>query len=87
MGVGQDPEMKPLSNFVSLHPYFKVHPRKLEMFKAGFPALVEPPSPAKAGLRHAQPSREATAWQAGRREESLRDPFHNKQPARRLYPS
>ena len=33
--------MKPLSNFVSLHPYFKVHPGKLEMFKAGFPAFVE----------------------------------------------
>jgi quinol monooxygenase YgiN len=33
--------MKPLSNFVSLHPYFKVHPGKLEAFKAGFPAFVE----------------------------------------------
>jgi quinol monooxygenase YgiN len=30
-----------LSNFVSLHPYFKVHPGKLEQFKAGFPAFVE----------------------------------------------
>jgi quinol monooxygenase YgiN len=33
--------MKPLSNFVTLHPYFKVHPGKLEAFKAGFPAFVE----------------------------------------------
>jgi hypothetical protein len=30
-----------LSNFVSLHPYFKVHPGKLAAFKAGFPAFVE----------------------------------------------
>ena len=28
--------MNPLSNFVSLHPYFKVHPGKLEAFKAAF---------------------------------------------------
>jgi hypothetical protein len=33
--------MKALSGFVSLHPYFKVHPGKLEMFKAGFSAFVE----------------------------------------------
>ena len=33
--------MKALSNFVSLHPYFKVHPGKLDAFKAGFPAFVE----------------------------------------------
>jgi quinol monooxygenase YgiN len=33
--------MKPLSNFVSLHPYFKVHPGKLDAFKDGFPAFVE----------------------------------------------
>jgi quinol monooxygenase YgiN len=33
--------MKPLSNFVSLHPYFKVHPGKLEQFKASLPAFVE----------------------------------------------
>ena len=32
--------MNPLSNFVSLHPYFKVHPGKLEAFKAAFPAFV-----------------------------------------------
>jgi quinol monooxygenase YgiN len=33
--------MKTLSSFVSLHPYFKVHPGKLEAFKAGFPTFVE----------------------------------------------
>jgi quinol monooxygenase YgiN len=29
------------SNFVSLHPYFKVHPGKLEAVKAGFARFVE----------------------------------------------
>jgi quinol monooxygenase YgiN len=33
--------MSQISNFVSLHPYFKVHPGKLEAFRAGMPALVE----------------------------------------------
>jgi quinol monooxygenase YgiN len=33
--------MSTLSNFVSLHPYFKVHPGKLEVVKAGFPRFVE----------------------------------------------
>jgi len=33
--------MKALSGFVSLHPYFRVHPGKLETFTAGFPAFVE----------------------------------------------
>ncbi len=33
--------MNPLSNFVSFHPYFKVHPGKLDTFKAGLPAFVE----------------------------------------------
>src|SRR5438874_6765027 len=33
--------MNPLSNFVTLHPYFKVHPGKLEIFKAAFPAFIE----------------------------------------------
>jgi quinol monooxygenase YgiN len=33
--------MNKLSNFVTLHPYFKVHPGKLDAFKAGFPAFVE----------------------------------------------
>jgi quinol monooxygenase YgiN len=33
--------MRALSNFVSLHPYFKVHPGRLDEFKAGFPVFVE----------------------------------------------
>ena len=33
--------MNPLSNFVSLHPYFKVHAGKLDAFKAAFPAFIE----------------------------------------------
>src|SRR6266853_471201 len=33
--------MNPLSNFVTLHPYFKVHPGELESFKAAFPAFIE----------------------------------------------
>src|SRR5205823_14181717 len=33
--------MTPLSNFVSLHPYFKVHPGEFETFKAAFPAFIE----------------------------------------------
>jgi hypothetical protein len=33
--------MSALSNFVSLHPYFKVHPGKLEAVRAGFPRFVE----------------------------------------------
>jgi quinol monooxygenase YgiN len=33
--------MSQLSNFVSLHPYFKVHRGKIEEFKAGFAAFVE----------------------------------------------
>jgi quinol monooxygenase YgiN len=37
----QNPEMNPLSNFVSLHPYFKAHPGKLEAIKAAFPAFIE----------------------------------------------
>jgi quinol monooxygenase YgiN len=31
--------MKP--NFVSLHPYFKVHPGKLDAVKAAFPRFVK----------------------------------------------
>jgi len=38
------PDMSALSNFVSLHPHFKVHPGKLDLVKAGFPRFVEPPS-------------------------------------------
>ena len=33
--------MRPLSNFVTLNPYFKVHPGKLEAFKAAFPAFIQ----------------------------------------------
>lgn len=33
--------MNPLSKFVSLHPYFKVHAGKLEEFKTAFPAFIE----------------------------------------------
>src|SRR6186713_1376064 len=33
--------MNPVSNFVTLHPYFKVHPGKLDAFKAAFPSFVE----------------------------------------------
>jgi quinol monooxygenase YgiN len=33
--------MNSISNFVSLYPYFKVHPGKLGTFKAGLPAFVE----------------------------------------------
>ncbi len=40
-GSVQIRKMKPLSKFVSLHPYFKVHPGKLDIFKAGFPAFLE----------------------------------------------
>ena len=29
------------SNFVSLHPYFKAHPGKLEAIKAVFPRFME----------------------------------------------
>lgn len=34
-------KMKPLSKFVSLHPYFKVHPGKLEVIKAELPAFID----------------------------------------------
>ena len=33
--------MNRISNFVSLHPYFKVHPDKVQEFKARLPAFVE----------------------------------------------
>jgi quinol monooxygenase YgiN len=33
--------MSQLSGFVTLHPYFKVHPGKLEDFKNAFPIFVE----------------------------------------------
>ena len=42
--------MSTLSNFVSLHPYFKVHPGKLEAVKAGFPHFVEKTKTEKKNL-------------------------------------
>lgn len=33
--------MSAISNFVSIHPYFKVHTGKLEEFTAAFPVFVE----------------------------------------------
>jgi quinol monooxygenase YgiN len=38
------------SNFVSFHPYFKVHPGKLEALKAGLPAFVEKTKTEKKNL-------------------------------------
>jgi quinol monooxygenase YgiN len=38
------------SNFVSLHPYFKVYPGKLEMFKALLPAFVDKTAAEKKNL-------------------------------------
>jgi len=46
--------MKPFSNFVSLHPYFKAHPEKLEAAKAIFSWFVEPPSQSGNRLRRAK---------------------------------
>ncbi len=42
--------MNILSTFVSLHPYFKVHPGKLEAVKAGFPRFVEKTATEKKNL-------------------------------------
>ena len=42
--------MSPLSKFVSLHPYFKVHPGKLEKVKAGFPRFIEKTTTEKQNL-------------------------------------
>jgi quinol monooxygenase YgiN len=39
-----------LSNFVSLHPYFSVHPGNIEAFKAGFEAFVEKTRSEKKNL-------------------------------------
>jgi quinol monooxygenase YgiN len=33
--------MSTLSNFVTLHPYFKVHPGKLDAFRAGLATFVQ----------------------------------------------
>jgi quinol monooxygenase YgiN len=45
--------MNPLSDFVSLQPYFKVHPGKLEAFKAAFPAFVEKTATKEKNLFYA----------------------------------
>jgi quinol monooxygenase YgiN len=42
--------MSALANFVSLHPYFKVHPGKLETVKAGFPRFIEKTATEKKNL-------------------------------------
>lgn len=42
--------MTALSNFVSLHPYFKVHPGKLDAFKAGFADFVKKTSSEEKNL-------------------------------------
>jgi quinol monooxygenase YgiN len=42
--------MKALSDFVSLHPYFKVQPGQLEAFKAGFRAFLEKTSSEEKNL-------------------------------------
>ena len=42
--------MSALSTFVTIHPYFKVHPGKLEAVKAGFPRFVEKTSSEKKNL-------------------------------------
>jgi quinol monooxygenase YgiN len=47
---GYVPDMSALSNFVSIHPYFKVHPGKLETAKAGLPRFVENTSLEKKNL-------------------------------------
>lgn len=38
------------SKFVSLHPYFKVHPEKLDAVKAGFPRFIEKTAAERANL-------------------------------------
>jgi quinol monooxygenase YgiN len=42
--------MSALANFVSLHPYFKVHPGKLDAFKAALPAFVDKTAAEKKNL-------------------------------------
>ena len=38
------------NNFVSFHPYFKVHPGKIEAFKAALPAFMEKTGNEKKNL-------------------------------------
>lgn len=42
--------MSALANFVSVHPYLKVHPGKLENFKAALPAFIEKTATEKKNL-------------------------------------
>jgi quinol monooxygenase YgiN len=42
--------MSTLSDFVSLHPYFKVHPGKIEEIKASLPRFVEKTATEKESL-------------------------------------
>jgi quinol monooxygenase YgiN len=42
--------MSALADFVSLHPYFKVHPGKLDAFKAALPAFVDKTAAEKKNL-------------------------------------
>ncbi len=42
--------MSHLSNFVSLHPYFKVHPGKLDAIKAMLPKFAEKTATEKGNL-------------------------------------
>src|SRR5438477_5335698 len=42
--------MNPLSNSVSLHPYFKAHPGKLETLRSAMPAFVEKTSTEEKNL-------------------------------------
>src|SRR5438067_9059977 len=45
--------MRSRSNFVTLHPYFKVHPGKLEAVKASFPRFIEKTATEKENLFYA----------------------------------
>ncbi|MDQ2946901.1 MAG: hypothetical protein M3Y27_13320 [Acidobacteriota bacterium] len=42
--------MSTLANFVSLHPYFKAHPGKLDAFKATLPAFIKKTSSEEKNL-------------------------------------
>jgi len=44
--------MSQSSNIVSIHPYFKVHPGKLEEFKAALPAFVKKTQTEQKNLQY-----------------------------------
>ena len=48
--AGYSSGMSAISNFVSLHPYFKAHPGKLDAFKAILPAFIEKTKTEKKNL-------------------------------------